>query len=625
MSVRAFGIVCAFVAAMMLWEMPVMAQAVPRGGIEGVVVSREDNEVLAGATIIVLNADAQENWSAITNAAGVFRIYSLPTGSDYEVLIIYGETKTRMVGLQVSAAKITRVWPKLDLNSVLCCACGFGGEPLISIYENSIGTTIESTDIKLVPYLELDFGSSVHQKSEHLYLVGGVNTAGLPHLAYVNRNFVELIDVTVAGAEVQAPFALGTYREVILRSGSNALRGSIWAQMISEKSADSMQVGTTISGPIVKDKAWFYQGGVAELADLRTSKPSSPGLNHQWLTRLDYMPTPENSGSLRHVLTVKGNAVVDDLGAKWSSKLFDAKTTFTAIVGFHHGTSAAMRDRRLSARIQSTQRFNAYGSHELMAGTAAETERLETLGAQHRATQQANSLAVYARDNWSPTPSLSLEAGLRAESLLVEPIRARWGPRIAAAYDWTKEGRSKAFATVRRLYPGASLTSRTSLLAKPLDETSMGAAYELGEDLAIGGDFLQRRSEEAELDIDAFSIRLRRRANNRPKHLALEASYTYAYTASDLAPLVLGAHRVKLDGYYVHRLSEESELSCGLSLRANVGSIARSRANLRLRYQRQLDDDQSLEVFTEVRSASAANTGAIEPTPSIHQGLRYSY
>lgn len=427
MSGRAFDSVCAFVAAMALWQVKLMAQAEPRGSIEGIVVSRADNEALAGATIVVRSGDTPRHWSAITDAAGAFRIPRLPLGL-YEVLIFYADAKARMVGIQVSAASITRVWPKIDFSLIPTTCCCFSGKPLISLYDNSIRTTIKSADIALVPYLEPSFGSSVRAHSEHLYLVDGVNRSGLPHLAYVNLNFVETIDVTVTGAEVQTPCALGTIREVLLESGRNDLRGSIWAQMRQKRAANSMQIGTTISGPLEKDKAWFFQGVMAELAQRPISKASSPNLNLQWLTRLDYAPTLEHRGSLRYILTTHGDAVVDDLGAKWTSKLFDAKTTFATILGFHHGTSKVMRDRRLSTTMQ-----------------------------------------------WRQT--------------------------------------------------------------------------------------------------------------------------------------------------------------CGLSLRANAGSIARSRANLRLRYLRQLDNDQSLEVFTEIRSAGAdagADTGATAtggpgPGPSLHQGLRFLY
>jgi hypothetical protein len=102
-----------------------------------------------------------------------------------------------------------------------------------------------------------------------------------------------------------------------------------------------------------------------------------------------------------------------------------------------------------------------------------ETLRCQFLGA---TDVEGNTLnwAAYLRDSWQILPNLTLNAGVRYEEQYlrharhlrntIDPftlerrgknameLRNMWAPRLGVLYDWTREGRSKVFASFGRFY-----------------------------------------------------------------------------------------------------------------------------------------------------------------------------
>ncbi len=92
---------------------------------------------------------------------------------------------------------------------------------------------------------------------------------------------------------------------------------------------------------------------------------------------------------------------------------------------------------------------------------------------------QTLNWAAYLRDSWQPIPNLTLNLGLRyeeqrlrfAEHLrgVIDPLtteerpknamvlKGMWAPRLGAIYDWTREGRSKVYASWGRYYESIPL------------------------------------------------------------------------------------------------------------------------------------------------------------------------
>ena len=106
-------------------------------------------------------------------------------------------------------------------------------------------------------------------------------------------------------------------------------------------------------------------------------------------------------------------------------------------------------------------------------GAAGEDLRCQFLGP---TDVEGNTLnwAAYLRDSWQVLPNLTFNAGLRYEEQYLRyaehlqnttdpftlesrgknamEMRNMWAPRLGLLYDWTKEGRSKAYASYGRFY-----------------------------------------------------------------------------------------------------------------------------------------------------------------------------
>jgi hypothetical protein len=98
--------------------------------------------------------------------------------------------------------------------------------------------------------------------------------------------------------------------------------------------------------------------------------------------------------------------------------------------------------------------------------------------------------SAYARDSWQIRPNLTVNAGIRYEEQRMryatflqgqqDPLtgerfgknalvlRNQWAPRIGALYDWTKEGRSKAYAHWGRFYESIPLAINNLNFGQPI-------------------------------------------------------------------------------------------------------------------------------------------------------------
>ena len=289
-------VVCA-----MLWWFPalVRAQTPTTGAITGVVRDAQSGDALVGVTVIVTRSGVSTQ-SAITDDRGSYRINNLPPGT-YLVTFYYLDSTIERSDIIVGVQKTTPVFIKFGgaegKGEVVRIE---GHAPTIDPTSTAQGITIDKDYLKNIPVPGRTFDAALGAAAgsqgdiggvafsgstslENQYYVDGVNTTGLTFGTVgspVINDFIEEIEIITGGYNAEFGRATGGIVNVVTKSGSNELKGSVfgyWQPGIltapaetSPSNAASIEVtgnlgyaadlGFEMGGPIKKDKAWFYVG-----------------------------------------------------------------------------------------------------------------------------------------------------------------------------------------------------------------------------------------------------------------------------------------------------------------------------------------------------------------------------
>ncbi len=284
---------------------PARAQSTTSGAIQGVVTDKDSGEKLVGVTVTVTSPALQGEQSTFTDDAGFFKISPLPPG-EYTVTFFYLSIRLERRGIGVGVNRTTPVYQQLDQAQA-------SGEvvtitdsaPTIDPTSTTQGITIDKNYIKNVPVpgrtFEAALGAAAGSQGDALgvsfsgstslenqYIVDGVNTTGLTFGTVgspVINDFIEEIEVITGGYNAEFGRATGGVVNVVTKSGSNELKGSIFSTYrpgfltadaettpINSSSIDStvdnayqFDVGFEVGGPIIKDRVWFFVGFVPRL------------------------------------------------------------------------------------------------------------------------------------------------------------------------------------------------------------------------------------------------------------------------------------------------------------------------------------------------------------------------
>lgn len=287
------------VLGVLIWAPFATAQDATSGAIQGVVRDKATGESLIGVTVIATSPALQGTQTAITDASGRFKINNLPPGT-YLVTFYYAKATVQRPTVEVQVNKTTPVYTNIDLNAA-------GGEviviedkaPAIDPTSTSQGITIDQDYTKNMPVgrtfesvlgaaagasddaLGVSFSGST--SLENTYVVDGVNTTdlnfGTVGTAVIN-DFIQEIEVITGGYQAEYGRATGGVVNVVTKSGSNDLHGSVFGYLqpgalvadskfapTEGTSIDAVSnldyrtnVGFDLGGPIIKDKVWFYVG-----------------------------------------------------------------------------------------------------------------------------------------------------------------------------------------------------------------------------------------------------------------------------------------------------------------------------------------------------------------------------
>lgn len=276
----------------------VHAQDSTSGAISGAVKDKATQEALVGVTVVITSLRQGNQYTAITNEKGNFKVASLVPG-EYSVLFVYGDIKNQMPSIRVNIGKVSQLYPRLDLTALATQTVIIEGRPVIDTTKTTQGIVLDKDFINNLPLAGNTFESVIGSAAgaqddgvgvsfsgstslENQYVVDGVNTTGLGYGTVgssISNEFIEEIEVITGGYMAEHGQSTGGVVNVVTQSGTNDFHGAVFTDFTNsflqtrdqrpylESSIDSesnlaynLGVGAALGGPIIKDKLWFFVG-----------------------------------------------------------------------------------------------------------------------------------------------------------------------------------------------------------------------------------------------------------------------------------------------------------------------------------------------------------------------------
>ena len=281
-------------------------QAQTTGGLRGQVVDK-DGQPLPTARVIVTNPSLGVQQAAVTDAKGEFRIVPLPPGKGYSVRVEFPEMSTVTIpDIEVPANRVVAVpvtlRPGAEMREKIRVV---GTTDVVNQESAETATTISSEFIDALPILGRNYqdvltlapGTSdvdgdgninIHgaRDTDVVTLVDGVSTVD-PVTGQVgqqlNINSIQEIEVKTSGAGAEFSRAQGGFVTIVTKSGGNdfegsfrfdwrgntldgdgagidnpQLHGGLGENGLRDLSFNDVYPQLTVSGPIKKDKAWYF-------------------------------------------------------------------------------------------------------------------------------------------------------------------------------------------------------------------------------------------------------------------------------------------------------------------------------------------------------------------------------
>jgi len=291
------------------WLLPAVAvaQTATTGAIYGVLTDAQTGEPLPGVTVVV-SSSGSVSQSAITDDKGSYKINDLAPG-EYLVTFYYLDAAVEHPNVPVGVQKVTPLYQKINTSSGKGEVVQVHGTtPTIDPTSTAQGITIDKNYLENIPVpgrtFEAALGAAAGSSGdilgvafsgstslENQYYFDGVNTTGLSYGTVgspVINDFIEEIEIITGGYNAEYGRATGGIVNVVTKSGSNELKGSIFgywqpgqltaATERTPVNAGSIDVkrdigyqadlGFELGGPIIKDKLWFFVGFAPALTRL---------------------------------------------------------------------------------------------------------------------------------------------------------------------------------------------------------------------------------------------------------------------------------------------------------------------------------------------------------------------
>ncbi len=285
------------------------AQSATTGAVEGRVTDARTGEPLPGVTVWVTGDTMPEPQTTMTEGDGTYKVTQLLPGT-YTVTFYADALVVRHENVRVGANDSVSIHPKIKLDDpdkplgdVIIVK---DRPPPINPSSTTKGSKMDRPFIEKVPTPGRGFeGAAGTQPGTHndgyglavsgstslenRYLVDGIDITGLTYGTVgtpILSEFIEEVEVIAGGYSAEWGRAIGGIVNVITRSGTNELRGTVFGTIspsvlardvketpINTSSIDieanrvyNADFGVGLGGPVIKDRLFFYVGLAPQLS-----------------------------------------------------------------------------------------------------------------------------------------------------------------------------------------------------------------------------------------------------------------------------------------------------------------------------------------------------------------------
>ncbi len=291
----------------------VRAQSILEGKITGMITD-DKGEALPGVAVEITSPSLMGKKAVVTTAKGTFAFLAVPAGR-YSLTATMPSFKTvKQDNIDLTAGETVTVNLVLPLGTIEETVTVIGAAPVVDVKTSTTDAKISQEmldklptsrdswyDLSLTTPGMFDTGAAMQSSPTaygesgqgNIFLVNGVDTtdpsgAGFGSMINVNYNTIQEVRVISLGSKAEYGNFSGAAIDVITKSGSNTLRGSLsyYSQLGIPKtgvpSADELgrswltiapgtnfdfypkrdwELDLTVGGPIVSDKVWFFAAG----------------------------------------------------------------------------------------------------------------------------------------------------------------------------------------------------------------------------------------------------------------------------------------------------------------------------------------------------------------------------
>jgi carboxypeptidase family protein/TonB-dependent receptor-like protein len=292
---------CTIAGLVLLFAVSLHAQAV-KGGLLGNITD-EAGLAVPGATVTITEVNTNISYNAVTNENGYYVFSNLKDGTYRITAELTGFKKVVRDAVRVDVNQTVRVDLKMQVGAVEESITVVGAVPLLQTDRADTGRLIESVHLQEVP---LGFNRNFQGM---LITVPGATRPSRPHSEFFNAQdslssnvngqsrlannvqiegiddnhrtgllttlipsaeAIETVNVTTTVYDAEFGRAGGAITNVTLKSGTNDLKGSLFAFGNNEKTTatgyfshtnpptDYLQTGFTLGGPIQKNRLFFF-------------------------------------------------------------------------------------------------------------------------------------------------------------------------------------------------------------------------------------------------------------------------------------------------------------------------------------------------------------------------------
>jgi Carboxypeptidase regulatory-like domain/TonB dependent receptor len=315
---------------------------------------------IAKATVEVVSPALIGIKKAETDTVGYFRFTNLPPGMYTVTVTATGFHTYKDANVELSVGHLPELSVVMQVGAVTETVEVAAQASLVDPTQSKVQTNIPTRNLMDLPTQSLSFQSVIQfapgarteplqngyqingaSNSENSYLVEGQETASMldgHSQANVPMDFIQEVQVKTNGFEAEYGGALGGVVNVIQKSGSNEVHGSIFNYYRSDRfdaapnptqlrnpqwganangapkfdqpqeyyypTKDHYRIedpGFTLGGPIVKDRLWFFLSGAPDFNDTRRTVNFANGFGprtfndnistYNALARLDFLAT----------------------------------------------------------------------------------------------------------------------------------------------------------------------------------------------------------------------------------------------------------------------------------------------------------------------------------------------